>query len=374
MACPSPSTSSSSVPSSLITTQLADPTAPCWTSDRLLHSKSTPRLSPHGKRSPNLASRVVYRVLALFGRSQDLNKPNYNHHEYGSACRIYGSFSVKRITANFHVTSLGHDYISRIHVDHNRRHFPGIIQPLNNSFEVTHNKFIAYQYYLCVVSTTYAAPRTQLSHTNCEYSVTHCERQLKPHLGVPGISFKFDDGPVRLTLIQRSHAQFFIRCVGVIGGIFVCVSWGLRATDRVISVVAGPDDTGSTAPPDSARSSGLRSKWTGEALRARSSNASLQRGVWAEAGSPYGSPMLPYWPYLPASAPPPLSGRTPSGDIGSFSGTPAGLGVSPGLFAPGSTVRVGGMRTPAMAAMMGSLAPGLGTPAFGNFPPTPDRR
>ena len=186
-----------------------------------------------------------------------------------------------------------------------------------------------------------------------------------------------------------SSSHFFpLRCVGVIGGIFVCASWGLRATDRMISVVAGPDDTGSIAPPDSARVGGLRSKWTGGTLRARPSNASLQPGVWAEAGSPYGgstysgvssyasspagSPMLPYSPYSPASAPPPLSGRrTPSGGNAGFPGTPAGLGLSPALYPQGSVVGAGGMRTPGTAPAMGSSAPGLGTPSFGNFPPTP---
>ena len=49
-----------------------------------------------------------------------------------------------------------------------------------------------------------------------------------------------------------------------------------------------------------------------------------------------------------------------------FSGTLAGLGLSPGLHAPGSA---GGMRTPAAAAKVGSSAPGIGS--FGYFPPTP---
>jgi hypothetical protein len=180
------------------------------------------------------------------------------------------------------------------------------------------------------------------------------------------------------------------RCVGVIGGVFVCASWGLRATDRMISVVGGPDDTDSIAPPDSARSGGLRSKWTGGTLRARPSTASLRPGGWiAEgggggAGSPYagstysgvssyasspaGSPMPPYSPYSPASAPPPLSGRR---SPGTFPGTPAGLGLSPGFFPPTSAPAAGALRTPATAATLGSPAPGIGTPAFGHFPPTP---
>ncbi|KAI9453312.1 DUF1692-domain-containing protein [Lactarius psammicola] len=338
----------------------------------------------------------------LFRRSQDLYKPTYNHVRDGSACRIYGSLAVKRISANLHITTLGHGYSSSLHVDHSLmnlshvitefsfgKYFPEITQPLDNSFEVTHDEFVAYQYYLRVVPTTYVAPRTGPLHTN-QYSVTHYERKLSAHSGVPGIFFKFDIEPVRLTLIQRTTtlAQFFIRCVGVVGGIFVCASWGLRATDRVILAVAGPDDTGSIAPtPDSSRS-GLRSKWTGGALRARPSNASLRPGGWAEGGSPYGStysgvssyasspagsPMLPYSPYSPATAPPPLSGRSPSGGAGGFPGAPSGLGLSPGLFGvgPPGGVSGGGLRTPATAATLGSPAPGLGTPAFGHFPPTP---
>jgi hypothetical protein len=177
-------------------------------------------------------------------------------------------------------------------------------------------------------------------------------------------------------------------CVGVIGGVFVCASWGLRATDRMISVVGGPDDTDSIAPLDSARSSGLRSKWTGGTLRARPSTVPLRPGGWiAEgggAGSPYasstysgvssyasspaGSPMPPYSPYSPASAPPPLSGRR---SPGTFPGAPAGLGLSPGFFPPASAPAAGALRTPATAATLGSPAPGIGTPAFGHFPPTP---
>jgi hypothetical protein len=45
-------------------------------------------------------------------------KPTYNHVEDGSACRIWGTMFVKRVTANLHVTTLGHGYASYEHVDH----------------------------------------------------------------------------------------------------------------------------------------------------------------------------------------------------------------------------------------------------------------
>jgi len=37
-------------------------------------------------------------LSGLFRRSQDLYKPTYNYVPDGSACRIYGSLAVKRVT------------------------------------------------------------------------------------------------------------------------------------------------------------------------------------------------------------------------------------------------------------------------------------
>lgn len=45
-------------------------------------------------------------------------KPTYNYKADGSACRIFGSIDVKKVTANLHVTTLGHGYSSTEHVDH----------------------------------------------------------------------------------------------------------------------------------------------------------------------------------------------------------------------------------------------------------------
>lgn len=63
-------------------------------------------------------------------------KPTYNYRPDGSACRIFGTVTVKKVTgerfylvkiiiclhcplpANLHVTTLGHGYTSHQHVDH----------------------------------------------------------------------------------------------------------------------------------------------------------------------------------------------------------------------------------------------------------------
>ncbi|KAI9431979.1 hypothetical protein H4582DRAFT_2084239 [Lactarius indigo] len=235
----------------------------------------------------------------FFHRSQDLYKPTYNHVRDGTVCTLL--LFVELVFRDLTVMNLSH-VITEFSFG---KHFPEITQPLDNSFEITHDEFVAYQYYL------------RVSHT--------LRTEARPHSRVSGIFFKLGIEPVHLTLIQRTTTltQFFIRCVGVIGGIFV----------------------------------------------------STYSGVSSYANSPAGSPMLPYSPYSPATVPPPLSGRTASGG---YPGTPSGLGLSPGVFrpvSPGGGIG-GGLRTPATAATLGSPAPGLGTPglgtpSFGHFSPTP---
>lgn len=99
-------------------------------------------------------------------------------------------------------------------------------------------------------------------------SLTYYDRQLKP-LGRPGYLLQVQRQACP-SLIQRTSpllnplsgaSPYFLSrvltvsfqfhsCVGIIGSIFVYESWGFRATDRMMSLVAGPNDTGSIAPPD----------------------------------------------------------------------------------------------------------------------------
>lgn len=45
-------------------------------------------------------------------------KPTYKHTLKDDACRIYGTMVTKKVTANLHITTLGHGYASSVHVDH----------------------------------------------------------------------------------------------------------------------------------------------------------------------------------------------------------------------------------------------------------------
>ncbi|KAF9650210.1 DUF1692-domain-containing protein [Thelephora ganbajun] len=333
-------------------------------------------------------------------------KPTYNYRPDGSACRIFGTVTVKKVTANLHVTTLGHGYTSHQHVDHslmNLSHvitefsfgpyFPDIAQPLDNSFELTHEPFIAYQYFLHVVPTTYIAPRGQPLRTN-QYSVTHYTRQVDHGQGTPGIFFKFELDPLNIAIHQRTttFGQFFIRCIGVVGGIFVCVSYAVRVGAKAIDVVTGTDQSSGLVPPTPTKVSGARPKWAGGDIRARGKGSGSTRVVqqgngWVvEKDSPYGSPYnSPYLgtsnsalpsPYLPNSPGTPSFGLAPSVPRSSF-GPVSPVPPSPGTHLPSINApppySPGVSYTPSLLSRStsnpGDTAPG--TPSYSHFPPTP---
>ncbi|EKM57853.1 uncharacterized protein PHACADRAFT_116248 [Phanerochaete carnosa HHB-10118-sp] len=236
----------------------------------------------------------------LFRRNSGGFRPTYNYKPSGSACRVYGSVAVKKVTANLHVTTLGHGYASRQHVDHNLMnlshvitefsfgpYFPDITQPLDNSFELTEDSFVSYQYYLHVVPTTYIAPRSRPLHTH-QYSVTHYTRVLKHNNGIPGIFFKFDVDPMSLTIHQRTTSllQLLIRCVGVVGGVFVCMGYAVRITTHAVEAVTGSDKTQGIVAAEATGAG--RKKWMSGELRSRGTRHSGS-GWTADGGSPYGS-------------------------------------------------------------------------------------
>ncbi|KAF8987013.1 endoplasmic reticulum vesicle transporter-domain-containing protein [Cyathus striatus] len=164
------------------------------------------------------------------------------HKEDSNSCRIFGTLMVKRVTANFHITTLGHGHASYEHVEHNRLFSPAMVPPLDNSFEVATEPFIAYQYFLHVVPAIYIAPRSTPLNTH-QHSVTHYTRTLEHNRSTSGIFFKFDIKPLSVTIHQRTTSlkQLFIGVVGVVGGVFVCVGYGLRVSRKVGEVVSGKD-------------------------------------------------------------------------------------------------------------------------------------
>ncbi|KAF8054932.1 endoplasmic reticulum-golgi intermediate compartment protein 2 [Lyophyllum atratum] len=254
-------------------------------------------------------SRKSRGLFSFFRRAKSDFHPTYKHEAAADACRVWGTLGVKRVTANLHITTLGHGYASYEHVDHSQMnlshvisefsfgpHFPDITQPLDYSYEVTHEPFIAYQYFLHVVPTTYIAPRSAPLHTN-QYSVTHYTRILEHNRGTPGIFFKFDLDPLSLTIHQRTPTllQLLIRCVGVLGGVFVCMGYAIRITTRAVEVVSGADAKGGlVAAEASGVKVGLRQKWGGQELRARAGKMVRQGTGWVMEGKGESSPYASY--------------------------------------------------------------------------------
>lgn len=263
--------------------------------------------------------------------------------------------------------------------------------------------------------TTYIAPRSAPLQTH-QYSVTHYTRVLEHNQGTPGIFFKFDLDPLSITLHQRTTTliQLFIRCVGVLGGVFVCMGYAIRITTRAVEVVSGADQTaGLVAAEASGAKVGLRSKWGGGELRARPKSGRMvpQGNGWVMEGtpSPYASytnsPILGQMsPNLPGQTSPYIGGSPhssapgtpnlgnaiglgfPSNSFGPSGGATyvsAGYGVSP----PGSVrshsressrsgsglgpPRSSGARTPGIDVSATAAPIPSGIPSYNVFPPTP---
>jgi hypothetical protein len=79
------------------------------------------------KRSTPNQRRSFSGIRRLFSSSEKRRKhqagyrPTYHKVVDGPACRIYGSVEVKKVTANLHITTLGHGYMSFEHTDHQRK-------------------------------------------------------------------------------------------------------------------------------------------------------------------------------------------------------------------------------------------------------------
>ncbi|TXT09002.1 hypothetical protein VHUM_02476 [Vanrija humicola] len=207
-------------------------------------------ISSAKRRTPNQKSSLSG-LKALFtsrdsGQRHAAYRATHDKVDDGPACRIYGSVEVKKVTANLHITSLGHGYVSYEHTDHalmNLSHvihefsfgpfFPAISQPLDLSLETTDHAFTAFQYFLRVVPTTYiSASRRRL--VTSQYAVTENTRTFDHGRGIPGIFFKYDIEPMSITVEERTTSlyQFLIRLAGVVGGVWTVAAFGLRVANR----------------------------------------------------------------------------------------------------------------------------------------------
>ncbi|CAG8722965.1 36968_t:CDS:2 [Gigaspora margarita] len=124
-----------------------------------------------------------------------------------SACRIFGTLEVNKVTGNLHITAIGHGYSGNgrpvaanniLNFSHRIDEFsfgtlyPQLVNPLDNSIE------IAEAHYTRII-----------------------DGLRQP--GVPGIFFKYDIEPISVRITERSttFSKFLTRLCGLVGGVWV---------------------------------------------------------------------------------------------------------------------------------------------------------
>jgi len=120
--------------SPLADVRLVSPTAP-----------SAAQIISSSKRHTPTQRRTFLGIQRLFSSGSKKAKnthasyrPTYDKVVDGSACRIYGSVEVKKVTANLHVTTLGHGYMSYEHTDHHREYALCDLSDLHSDEPIPH--------------------------------------------------------------------------------------------------------------------------------------------------------------------------------------------------------------------------------------------
>lgn len=159
----------------------------------------------------------------------------------GNACRIYGSLPVTRVQGELIITARGYAWFDRqiLGMDEfNFTHvidefsfgdfYPKLVNPLDGVVANTKDNLSVYQYFMSVVPTTYVSATTGRVVDTNQYAVTEQVTRLNRKIGSPpGVFFKYDLEPIRLTItdMRMPFGQWLVRLVNIIGGLVVCTSW-----------------------------------------------------------------------------------------------------------------------------------------------------
>lgn len=169
------------------------------------------------------------------------------------ACRLHGSFEVKKMAGNFHITTgrsvphpQGHAHLNvfvpKDAINYSHRidqlafgpPIQGMLNPLDSAYQITTNRNHQFQYYMQVVPTKFRTLYNTLSTS--QYSVRERNRTIDHRTGshgMAGIFFKYDMSPLTVEVqeLRRPFWQFLIRLSGIVGGIF--------ATSGMLNSLAG---------------------------------------------------------------------------------------------------------------------------------------
>eukprot|EP00056_Hartaetosiga_gracilis_P002508 m.54278 g.54278 ORF g.54278 m.54278 type:complete len:347 (+) comp11082_c0_seq2:116-1156(+) len=157
------------------------------------------------------------------------------------ACRVFGTMSISKVAANFHVTAgksiqqkHGHTHVTnmvpldaynfshridRFSFSEDQRGAMALDGDLKTTTEATHK----YQYYLKVVPSTSRRLGETVPFRSNQYSVTEHHVVLQPHHhAIPGLFFRFDIAEIAVH-VHEEHMpwyQFVVRLFGLVGGFF----------------------------------------------------------------------------------------------------------------------------------------------------------
>lgn len=133
--------------------------------------------------------------------------------------------------------------------------------------------------------------------------------------------------------IAYSAAHPCHRCVGVIGGVWVCTGWAVKVSSKVGEVVTGPDKTPGIV---AAEATGVKTRWVGGDLRSRANAGSTPYNSYpgtplSATFSPVGTPARfpPSQPSSPLPPPPSSAGFSPQLGFGAPYSSPQPHPTSP---------------------------------------------
>ncbi|CAK9439058.1 uncharacterized protein LODBEIA_P32820 [Lodderomyces beijingensis] len=178
--------------------------------------------------------------------------------EDAPACHIFGSIPVNQVKGDFRITGKGFGYRDRSHVPIEALNFTHAIQefsfgeffpflsnPLDATGKITPENLQAYVYHAQVVPTVYEKLGLQVD-TN-QYSLTEnhyvikIDEVSKRAQGVPGIYFRYEFEPIKLTITEKRipFLQFIAKIGTIGGGILVAAGYLFKLYEKLLLLVFG---------------------------------------------------------------------------------------------------------------------------------------
>ncbi|KNE60987.1 hypothetical protein AMAG_06751 [Allomyces macrogynus ATCC 38327] len=182
----------------------------------------------------------------------------------GSACRIFGSFTVAKLSGNLHITAAGHGYAGTSHAPHAAINFTHRIDqlafgtpfdaahlllanPLTHAYEVAESHFDMFQYFVSVVPTVFRSHSGAPPVVTHQYAVTDSHKVVgatdprsgQAVAGVPGVFFRYDWEAlaVEVTAVRNeSLARFLVRMCAIVGGGYVCAGMAHAAVAWAVGI------------------------------------------------------------------------------------------------------------------------------------------